>query len=388
MLVDTIELSRQLIKCPSVTPEEGGALDVLQSILDDLGFVCHRLRFSEDGAPDVENLYARFGESSPNFCFAGHTDVVPPGDIEKWTYDPFGAEIRNGILYGRGAVDMKTAIASFAGAAAALIKDGDFHGSLSFLITGDEEGPAVNGTRKVLEWLASSGEKLDACIVGEPTNPTRFGEMMKIGRRGSMNSVVNVKGVQGHVAYPNLADSASHRLIRMMHALLEEPLDTGNDYFDASSLQVTSVDIGNSVENLIPGSAEARFNIRFNDEHSSETLKKWIKEKLDKSAGGASNYEISTRVSGESFIYPPGPLSNLVADCVWQVTGERPLMSTTGGTSDARFIKDYCPVCEFGLVGQTMHKVDERCELTDITALTEIYTAILQGYFSKGREEI
>ena len=381
MPVDAIELSRQLIKCPSVTPEEGGALSLLQSTLEGLGFTCHRLVFSEEGTHDVDNLYARFGEGSPNFCFAGHTDVVPPGNLNEWTHDPFGADVVDGILYGRGAVDMKTAIASFVSASASLITDHRFDGSLSILITGDEEGPAINGTRKVLDWLSSAGEKLDACLVGEPTNPSRFGEMMKIGRRGSMNSVVTVNGVQGHVAYPKLADSASHRLIRMMRALLDDPLDSGNDYFDASSVQVTSIDINNPTENLIPGSAEARFNIRFNDMHSSDTLKNWIKERLDKSADGSSNYDISTKVSGESFIYPPGPLSNLVAECVQQVTGERPEMSTTGGTSDARFVKDHCPVCEFGLVGQTMHKVDECCKLSDIMALTEIYKAILEGYF-------
>ena len=380
-MVDAVEFSRELIRCPSVTPEEGGALDLLQQTLEDLGFNCQRLPFSEEGTPDVDNLYARYGDAGPNFCFAGHTDVVPPGELGEWTFDPFAAEIKDGVLYGRGAVDMKTAIGAFTAAAGDLIAAGGLPGSISFLITGDEEGPAINGTRKVLQWLENEGETLDDCVVGEPTNPTRFGEMMKIGRRGSMNSIVTVHGQQGHVAYPHLADSASHRLVRMMNALLAEPLDDGNDYFQASSLQITTIDIGNPTENVIPGSAEARFNIRFNDMHSSDTLKSWIKEKLDLAAGGAENYEISIRVSGESFIFPPGRLSNLVADCVEEVTGERPEMSTTGGTSDARFIKDYCPVCEFGLVGQTMHKVDERTLVDDINKLSEIYETILRGYF-------
>jgi succinyl-diaminopimelate desuccinylase len=380
-MIDAVEFSQRLIRCPSVTPEEGGALDLLQETLEGLGFRCHRLLFSEDGTPDVDNLYARFGDGAPNFCFAGHTDVVPPGDLSEWTVDPFVAEIRDGILFGRGAVDMKTAIAAFVGAAEGVIASGSLPGSISLLITGDEEGPAANGTRKVLQWLKAEGEILDACVVGEPTNPTRLGEMMKIGRRGSMNSIVSVYGQQGHVAYPHLADSAAHRLVKMMDALISAPLDDGNEHFQASSLQITSIDIGNSTENVIPGAAEGRFNIRFNDMHSSDTLKVWIKEQLDAAAGGADKYGISIRVSGESFIFPPGPLSNLVADCVERVTGERPEMSTTGGTSDARFIKDYCPVCEFGLVGKTMHKVDENCRVEDITALLGIYRAILEGYF-------
>ena len=384
-MIDAIEFSQRLIRCPSITPAEGGALDLLQETLEEIGFCCYRLVFSEEGTADVDNLYARFGNSAPNFCFAGHTDVVPPGDLNAWTFDPFAAEIRDGILYGRGAVDMKTAIASFASAAEALISNSSFTGSISFLITGDEEGPAINGTRKVLSWLEQENETIDVCVVGEPTNPTRLGEMMKIGRRGSMNSIVKVLGQQGHVAYPHLADSASHRLVRMMDSLLAEPLDDGNDHFQASSLQITSIDIANPTENVIPGTAEARFNIRFNDMHSSESLKKWIKMKLDASAGGTENYEITVRVSGESFVFPPGPLSNLVADCVERVTGERPEMSTTGGTSDARFIKDHCHVCEFGLVGQTMHKVDERCRLEDIKALVGIYQAILQDYFRKSK---
>jgi succinyl-diaminopimelate desuccinylase len=380
-MLDAVEFSQQLIRCPSITPEEGGALDLLQGVLEGLGFVCHRLPFSEDGTPDVDNLYARLGDRGPNFCFAGHTDVVPPGDLGAWTCDPFAAEIKDGVLYGRGAVDMKTAIAAFVCAVEKAKAAGAIPGSISLLITGDEEGPAINGTRKVLQGLGEQGEKLDGCVVGEPTNPTRLGEMMKIGRRGSMNSIVTVHGQQGHVAYPHLADSASHRLVRMMSALIGEPLDAGNEHFQASSLQITSLDIGNPTENVIPGTAEGRFNIRFNDMHSSDTLKAWIKKTLDAAAGGPEMYDISIRVSGESFVFPPGPLSNLVADSVERVCGERPEMSTTGGTSDARFIKDHCPVCEFGLVGQTMHKVDERCRIDDITALEGIYGSILEGYF-------
>jgi succinyl-diaminopimelate desuccinylase len=382
-VIDAVELARDLIRCPSVTPAEGGALGHLQKVLEGLGFVCHRLRFSDADTPDVDNLYARFGTAGPNFCFAGHTDVVPTGPLDGWTVNPFAAEIRDGFLYGRGAVDMKSAIAAFTAAAAGAIADGTVRGSISYLITGDEEGPSINGTKKVLGWLRERGERIDHCIVGEPTNPARLGDMMKIGRRGSMNSILTVKGKQGHVAYPHLADNAAHLLVRMMGALTREPLDAGNAHFQPSSLQITTIDIGNPTENVIPGSAEARFNIRFNDMHSSDSLSRWIRKTLDEVAGEPGRYDLRIRVSGESFIFPPGELSALISNGVEQVTGRKPELSTTGGTSDARFIKDHCPVAEFGLVGETMHKIDERCSLDDIRALTEIYRVVLDQYFEK-----
>ena len=381
-MIDAVELARDLIRCPSVTPAEGGALGHLQGVLEGLGFTCDRLVFSDEDTPDVDNLYARYGTEAPNFCFAGHTDVVPTGPLEGWSVDPFAAEIRDGYLYGRGAVDMKSAIAAFASATASVIEEGAVRGSISFLITGDEEGPSINGTRKVLTWLEQQGQQIDHCLVGEPTNPHAIGEMMKIGRRGSMNSILTVNGKQGHVAYPHLADNAAHLLVKMLDALTREPLDQGNDHFQPSSLQITSIDIGNPTENVIPGSAEARFNIRFNDMHSSDTLRRWIGETLDEVAGGPDRYDLKVRVSGESFVFPPGELSGLISEGVETVTGRKPELSTTGGTSDARFIKDYCPVAEFGLVGETMHKIDERCSIDDIRALTEIYRIILSRYFS------
>lgn len=382
-MIDAVELAQDLIRCPSVTPAEGGALGHLQKVLEGLGFVCHRLPFSDKDTPDVDNLYARYGTAAPNFCFAGHTDVVPTGPLDGWTVDPFSAEIKDGYLYGRGAVDMKSAIAAFASATASVIEDGVVGGSISFLITGDEEGPSINGTKKVLGWLQEQGERIDHCLVGEPTNPHRIGEMMKIGRRGSMNSILTVHGKQGHVAYPHLADNAAHLLVQMLHALTNAPLDEGNDHFQPSSLQITSIDIGNPTENVIPGSAEGRFNIRFNDMHTSDTLTDWIRETLDSVAGGPDRYDIKIRVSGESFIFPPGELSELISAGIEKVTGQKPELSTTGGTSDARFIKDHCPVAEFGLVGETMHKIDECCRLDDIRALTDIYRDVLSRYFAK-----
>jgi len=379
-VLDPVTFARDLIRCPSVTPEEGGALDLLQSTLEGMGFKCRRLPFSEEGTPDVDNLYARLGDSEPNFCFAGHTDVVPVGLRDQWSVDPFAAEVKDGVLFGRGAADMKGAIAAFAAAVRRYLDDGAPHGSISFLITGDEEGPSVNGTKKMLQWMVENGERMDVCIVGEPTNPAELGEMVKIGRRGSMNTILTVTGTQGHAAYPHLADNAAHRLVTMLGALTAESLDEGNDHFQASSLQITSIDIGNPTENVIPGQAEARFNIRFNDMHTSESLSVWIRDTLDKAADGTA-YDLSTRVSGESFVFPPGELSGLISDSIEKVVGRRPELSTTGGTSDARFIKDHCPVAEFGLISQTMHKVDERAMVDDINKLSEIYEAILRGYF-------
>ena len=382
MTLDPVEFTADLIRCPSITPSEGGALDLLQHTLEGLGFKCYRLPFSDVDTPDVDNLYARYGKATPNFCFAGHTDVVPTGPVEEWSANPFHAEVKDDVIIGRGAADMKGAIAAFASAAQRFIDAGTFDGSISFLITGDEEGPAINGTRKMLDWLDANQEKLDICVVGEPTNPMELGEMAKIGRRGSMNMILNVRGTQGHVAYPHLANNAAHRLVAMLDALISEPLDDGNAHFQASSLQITSIDIGNPTENVIPGEAEARFNIRFNDIHTSESLATWVRNKLDGAANG-TDYDLKVRVSGESFVFPPGELSNLISDACEKVVGRRPELSTTGGTSDARFIKNHCPVAEFGLIGQTMHKVDERTRIDDIQNLSEIYLAMLEAYFRR-----
>ena len=380
--IDPVELTRDLIRCPSVTPIDAGALDVLQRALEAIGFTCHRLPFSAPGTADVDNLYARIGRAEgPNFCFAGHIDVVAAGDRAAWSTDPFGAELRDDQLFGRGAADMKGAIAAFAAAAARFVKaqGGAMPGAISLLITGDEEGPAVNGTKRVLEWLKGRGEKLHACIVGEPTNPTRLGEMIKIGRRGSMTGWLTVRGIQGHAAYPQLADNPIHRLLKMLTRITERPLDQGTAHFQPSTLQVSTIDVGNPVSNVIPGEARATFNIRFNDRHTSLGLDRWLRDEFDAIGG---DYDLKVTVSGEAFLTPPGPLSDLISRAVQSVLGVRPELSTTGGTSDARFIKDFCPIAEFGLAGATMHKVNERVPVTDIRALTDIYAAILDGYFS------
>ena len=380
-VVDAVELARALIRCPSVTPEDGGSQETLARALESLGFVCHRMTFEASGTPDVKNLYARLGTASPNFCFAGHTDVVPVGDPDAWTVDPFGAEIRDGVLYGRGAADMKGAIAAFVGAVSRFLdeRDGKFDGSISLLITGDEEGPAVNGTVKVLRWMEERGERIDDCLVGEPTNPTRLGEMIKIGRRGSLSGWITVRGVQGHTAYPQLADNPLPRLARMLSALADTPIDDGTDHFQPSNLQLTTVDVGNPATNVIPAAARAAFNIRFNDLHSGESILAWVRGRLD-SVGG--EYELETRLTGESFLTPPGRLSDLIQQAIGSAMDGEAALSTTGGTSDARFIKDYCAVAEFGAVGQTMHKVDERVSLADLAALGQIYESVLNGYFA------
>ncbi|MBI1245194.1 MAG: succinyl-diaminopimelate desuccinylase [Alphaproteobacteria bacterium] len=380
-MVDPVEFARELIRCRSVTPADDGALGTLQRRLETLGFTCHRLKFADADTPDVENLYARIGTQGPNFCFAGHTDVVPTGNLQGWTVDPFAAEIHDGFLYGRGAVDMKGAIAAFASAAARFVGThaGKLPGSISLLITGDEEGPAINGTVKVLDWMAKRGEKLDVCVVGEPTNESALGDMAKIGRRGSVNATLVAKGVQGHVAYPHLADNPVHRLIRLLGDLTSKPLDAGNAHFQPSSLQVTTIDVGNPTENLIPAEASARLNIRFNDMHTSRSLLDWIAARAEALGG---KVDIKSRVSGESFITHPGALSELVSGAVEKVAGRRPALSTTGGTSDARFIARHCKSIEFGLVGRTMHKTDERVAVADLVALSEIYANMLDGFFA------
>ena len=380
-MVDALEFARDLIRCKSVTPADDGALGKLEKRLASLGFTCHRLKFSDADTPDVDNLYARIGNGAPHFCFAGHTDVVPPGNLAGWTVDPFAAEIHDGFLYGRGAVDMKGSIAAFVSAAARFLeaRKGDLPGSISLLITGDEEGPSINGTIKVLDWMAKRGEKLDACVVGEPTNETTLGDMAKIGRRGSVNATLVAKGVQGHVAYPHLADNPTHRLIKLLGDLTSKPLDEGNAHFQPSSLQVTTIDVGNPTENVIPAEASARLNIRFNDMHTSKSLLDWIAARAQALGG---KVEIKSRVSGESFITLPGPLSDLVSNAVEKVLKRKPALSTTGGTSDARFISRHCKTVEFGLVGRTMHKTDERVPVADLTALADIYGHMLDGFFT------
>ena len=378
--LNALNLAQDLIRCPSVTPVDGGALDHLQSVLEGLGFTCHRLTFSDQNTPDVDNLYARIGSTGRHFCFAGHSDVVPVGDTDGWRTEPFAGIISEGRLYGRGAVDMKSAIAAFTAAAGHYLatQDTPLNGSISLLITGDEEGPAINGTVKVLDWLAQRGEVIDACIVGEPTNPSELGDMIKIGRRGSLTGRLTVNGTQGHSAYPHLADNPLSRMLQMLAPLATETLDTGSAHFPATTVAVTSIDTGNEATNVIPAKAHAVFNIRFNDLHSAASLEADLRRGFD-AVGG--DYDLQVSCSGESFLTEPGSLSQLVSEAVSKVTGKQPELSTTGGTSDARFIQKYCQVVEFGLVGQTMHKVNEHVAVADITALTEIYQTILEHYF-------
>lgn len=383
-LSDPLPLAQALIRRPSVTPEDAGALGVLAEALERLGFATHVLPFEEPGTPDILNLYARLDGAGdgPNLCFAGHTDVVPPG--QGWTLDPFAGEVRDGQLYGRGASDMKAAIAAFVAAVARHLRDGGaVPGALSLLITGDEEGPAINGTKKVLGWLAGRGERLDACVVGEPTNPRALGDMIKIGRRGSINGELTVFGGQGHVAYPHLADNPIPRLVGLLQALIDLRLDDGTEHFQPSNLEVVSVDVGNPAPNVIPGRATARFNIRFNDLHTGDSLTALVRETLARACPDPALWDLSMVESGPAFLTPPGPLSGTLAAAIEAVTGRTPELSTSGGTSDARFIKDACPVCEFGLVGETMHKADERCRLDDLEALTAIYQRLIAGFFAR-----
>jgi succinyl-diaminopimelate desuccinylase len=382
-VIDPVELTRDLIRCPSVTPEDAGALGVLEAALKELGFRCTRLPFGE-GAARVDNLYARYGRDAPNFCFAGHTDVVPVGDRGGWTADPFAGELKDGELYGRGASDMKGAIAAFTTAVSRFLtrRGGFLPGSISLLITGDEEGDAVNGTVKVLEALKGEGEGIDDCLVGEPTNPDALGDMIKIGRRGSLTAKLTVSGIQGHTAYPQRADNPVHRLVAMLHAITSEPLDAGSEHFEPSTLQVSTVDVGNPASNVIPAKANATFNVRFNDLHTSEQVIAWLRKRCDAAMTGAKGaYDLDVRVSGESFLTPPGRLAEIVSAAAAEVTGRTPELSTAGGTSDARFIKNYCAVVEFGLVGRTMHQADERTHIADIEALAQIYERVLQRYF-------
>lgn len=367
---DPLRLARALIRCPSVTPEDAGAQTVLKEALGSLGFRLAPLRF---GA--VENLYARIGDSPPHFCFAGHTDVVPPG--AGWRCDPFAAEVAGGMLYGRGAADMKGAIAAFVAAAAEHLGEGKGRGSISLLITGDEEGLAVDGTAKVLEWMEAEGEKPDFCLVGEPTNPSRLGDVVKIGRRGSLNATITVHGTQGHVAYPERADNPVHRLIAALAALTATPLDAGSAWFAPSGLQVSSVDVGNPANNVIPAAAHAALNIRFNDLHRGADLAAWLRAAL---ARYAERSEVNVTISGEAFLTEPGPEVEKLTAAIAAACGIAPRLDTGGGTSDARFIARYCPVAEFGLVGASMHQTDEHVPIADLEALTRIYRAVLGAF--------
>jgi len=380
---DPIALSQALIRCPSVTPADAGALGVLEAALTPLGFACHRLRFEEAGTAAIENLYARIGTQGPNFCFAGHTDVVPPGDAKLWRHDPFAAVIDNGTLYGRGAADMKSAIAAFVAAASRYLASGKPYGSISLLITGDEEGIAINGTTKVLGWLAERGERLDHCIVGEPTSDVRAGDTIKIGRRGSLNTRVTVRGTQGHVAYPKRATNPLPAMAALVSLLSSEVLDQGNEHFDPSTLAFTTIDTGNTATNVIPAEAKAGFNIRFTDQHTPDSLKARIANAVD-TIRREFGCEIETNfhVSGASFLTAPGPFTDLLSSAVQTVTSKVPQYSTTGGTSDARFIKDYCPVAELGLSNATMHKANECAKIEDIRLLADIYTQVLNAYFA------
>jgi succinyl-diaminopimelate desuccinylase len=379
---DPVAIARDLIRCPSVTPAAGGALAYLQDVLTSAGFAAERVSFSEPGTPDVDNLYARIGSGSPHLVFAGHTDVVPPGNETAWTHPPFGAEIAGGLLYGRGAADMKGAIAcKLAAALDYLSAAGRPKGSISFLITGDEEGVALNGTIKLLKWAAARGEKFDHCILGEPTNPNALGDMIKIGRRGSLNATLIVTGTPGHVAYPALADNPVRGIVVLMSALMSAPLDGGSTHFDPSNLEFTSVDVGNKTVNVIPGEARARFNIRYNDRHTRDSLKALIETRAATAGGGIRWRIVWEPSNADVFLTQPGPFVDLVAGTIKDVTGRMPALSTSGGTSDARFIKDYCPVIEFGLAHQTMHKIDERVPTADLVTLTAIYRRILERYF-------
>ena len=381
-MVDALILAQKLIRCPSVTPEDAGALGVLGGELKALGFVCHPLRFEDKDTPAIENLYARFGSESPNFCFAGHTDVVPPG--ANWKHGPFEAVIEDGVLYGRGAADMKSAIAAFVAASARVIAAGPVKGSISLLITGDEEGPAINGTAKMLAWLKDRNETLDHCVVGEPTSATKAGDTLKIGRRGSVNFRITVEGQQGHVGYPAKAKNPIPALAQLVTQLSEHLLDKGNAHFEPSTLSFTSMDVGNDATNVIPREARAAFNIRFNDKHTAESLINWVKDRSDRLAReSGSEVKITHQVSGPSFVTVPGKFTQMVSDTIAGVTGQAPFFSTTGGTSDARFIKDFCPVVELGLAGATMHKTDEAVAVSEIAALTDIYAALLTAYFKK-----
>ena len=381
MKIDPVSLTADLVRCPSVTPEEGGAIDLLEQLLEKNGFSCTRIVRGQ-----VSNLFAKWGTGRNGrvFGFNGHTDVVPVGDLSSWTVDPFGAEIKEGYLYGRGATDMKSGVAAFVASAIDFVNNKPPDGSIVITITGDEEGEAVDGTVAILDWMQQNGEKIDHCLVGEPTSPSQMGEMMKIGRRGSMNAKITAIGIQGHSAYPDRANNPIVAMVKLLDKLESHQLDVGTEHFDPSTLAITSVDTGNKASNVIPAVTKAAVNIRFNDSHSGSSLVSWLKDEIEKvSAEYGIKFETDFKISGESFITPPGELSDLISEAVKKELGVTPKLSTTGGTSDARFIKDMCPVTEFGLVGKTMHAVDEKVETKQINQLKEIYYRILEAYFEK-----
>ena len=381
---DSVDILQSLLRCPSVTPLEAGALTVLENLLSAQGFVCQRLIFKDENTPDVENLFARIGAGSPHLCFAGHTDVVPPGRLEDWSHPPFAAEIADGYLYGRGATDMKGSIAAFAAAAVNFVKaNGKPKGSISFLITGDEEGPAVNGTVKLLQWMKENGHIPEHCLVGEPTSTAKLGDALKIGRRGSLSFLVTVEGRQGHAAYPQQADNPIPKMARFIDRISQATLDEGNEHFDASTLAVTSVDVGNAASNVIPARAAARFNVRFGTVYSHQSLKEWVAAQIAETKqelGGT--WTVTVEEGAEAFITEPGAFVGLVQDAVEQETGLLPKLSTSGGTSDARFIKDYCPVLEFGPTNATIHMTDERISVDELRATQAIYGRIIEDYFN------
>ncbi|MCP3415798.1 succinyl-diaminopimelate desuccinylase [Bradyrhizobium brasilense] len=386
---DAVSITRDLVRCPSVTPADAGALGVLESLLKTAGFEVHRVTFSEPGTADIDNLYARIGSSAPHITFAGHTDVVPPGDEAAWTLGAFSGEVKDGYLYGRGAVDMKGGIACSVAAVLQYLGDHDGkpqengNGSISFLITGDEEDVSINGTVKLLKWCAERGETFDHCVLGEPSNVEVLGDMIKIGRRGSQSGTLVVDGVQGHVAYPHRASNPVPDISRLIVALSDEPLDHGSAQFQASNLEFTTVDVGNTASNVIPGQARAKFNIRYNDNHTQESLRQLVDERLAKACGNRIRAHIDWQPSNSNvFVTQPGPFTDLAVAAIEEITGRRPELSTSGGTSDARFISSYCPVIEFGLVGQTMHQVDERTPVADLEKLTRIYRGVLDRYFA------
>jgi succinyl-diaminopimelate desuccinylase len=372
-LADPLRLAQGLIRCNSVTPADGGSQDVLAEALNRLGFTVHRLKFGE-----IENIFARRGTEGPHFCFAGHTDVVPVGAV-NWRDNPFGGDVRDGVLYGRGACDMKGAIAAFVGGVARYLEKGTPKGSISFLITGDEEGPAVDGTVKVLEWMKARDQIPDFCLVGEPTCPVKLGDMVKIGRRGSVNFKIEVHGTQGHVAYPHRADNPVHRLVSALQALTSAPIDAGTDWFEPSTLQLTSIDVDNAATNVIPPSACAALNIRFNEKHSGASLIAWVKATL---ARYVERFDVEASISGESFVTKPGPMVDILRKAIVGATGVEPKLDTGGGTSDARFIANYCPVAEFGLVGATMHQTDERVPVAELRDLARIYHDVIAAFLA------
>src|SRR5215467_7573110 len=383
-MTDALSIARDLIRCPSVTPLDAGALGVLDTLLKDAGFDVHRVTFSEPGAADIDNLYARLGTEAPHLTFAGHTDVVPAGDAAAWSHGAFSGDVKDGFLYGRGAVDMKGGIACSAAAVLQYLADhgGKPKGSISFLITGDEEAASINGTVKLLKWAADRGEKFDHCVLGEPSNQQEMGDCIKVGRRGSQSGTLYVEGVQGHVAYPHRASNPVPDISRLIVAISDEPLDNGSAQFQASNLEFVSVDVGNGAFNVIPSSARATFNIRYNDLHTQASLRELVETRLAKATGNRIKARIVWEPSNSNvFVTKPGAFTDLAVSAIEEVTGRKPELSTTGGTSDARFIASYCPVIEFGLLGQTMHQVDERASVKDIEVLTRIYRGILDRYF-------